>query len=72
VLYWGRNDLRKFDADLRLVDASLRRIFAEARAYASHACVLPPSPQADELAPIPDTRMASVVIEGKLLEGPEG
>ena len=63
---------RKFDADVRLVDASLRRIFTEARAYASHACVLPPSPQADELAPIPDTRMASVVIEGKLLEGPEG
>jgi hypothetical protein len=36
---------RKFDADARLVDASLRRILAEARAYPSHACVLPPSPE---------------------------
>jgi hypothetical protein len=62
---------RRFDADVRLVDASLRRIFAEARAYASHACVLPSSPQADELAP-PDTRMASAVIGGRLLEGAEG
>jgi hypothetical protein len=35
---------RKFDADARLVDVSLRRILAEARAYTSHACVLPPSP----------------------------
>ncbi len=41
---------RKFDADARLVDASLRRIVAEARAYTSHACVPPPSPQADALA----------------------
>src|SRR5262245_9152211 len=48
---------RRFDADAHLVDASLRRIFAEARAYASHACVPPPSQQADELAPIPHTRM---------------
>ena len=38
---------RKFDADARLVDASLLRILAEARAYTSHACVPPPSPQAD-------------------------
>src|SRR5262245_380377 len=51
---------RKFDADVRLVDASLRRILAEARAYASHACVLPPSPQADEHATTPDPRIASV------------
>ena len=63
---------RRFDADVRLVDAGLRRIFDEARIYASHACVLPPSPQADELAPIHDTEMASVVIGGKLLEGAEG
>jgi hypothetical protein len=63
---------RRFDADVRLVDASLRRIFDEARIYASHACVLPPSPKADELAPIPDAEMASVVIGGKLLEGAEG
>jgi hypothetical protein len=63
---------RRFDADMRLVDTSLRRIFAEARAYASSACVVPLSPQADELAPIPDTRMASAVIGGKLLEGAEG
>jgi hypothetical protein len=42
---------RKFDADRPLVDASLRRILTEARAYGSHACVLPPSPHADELAP---------------------
>jgi hypothetical protein len=63
---------RRFDADVRLVDASLRRIFADARAYTANACVLPPSPQADELAPIPDTRMASAVIGGKLLEGAEG
>jgi hypothetical protein len=41
---------RKFDADVPLVDASLRRILAEARAYASHACVPAPSPPADELA----------------------
>jgi hypothetical protein len=61
---------RKFDADERLVDASLRRILAEARTYTSHACVPPPSPQADELAPIPDTQMASVAIEADLLEGP--
>jgi hypothetical protein len=63
---------RKFDADARLVDASLRRILAEARAYTSHACVLPPSPQAGAVAPIPDTRMASAVIESELLDGPEG
>src|ERR671910_25933 len=63
---------RRFDADVLLVDAGLRRIFDDARNYASHACVLPPSPQADELAPIPDTEMASVVIDGKLLEGTEG
>ena len=63
---------RRFDADARLVDASLRRIFDDARNYASHACVLPPSPQADELAPIPDTEMASLVIDGKQLEGTEG
>src|ERR687897_1856156 len=43
---------RRFDADVRLVDAGLRRIFDDARNYASHACVLPPSRQADELAPI--------------------
>lgn len=63
---------RRFDADARLVDASLRRIVAEARAYTSHACVPPPSPQADALAPTPDTRMASVGIEASLLDGPEG
>src|SRR5918994_1877085 len=59
---------RRFDADARLVDASLRRIFDDARNYASHACVQPPSPKPDKLAPIPDTEMASVVIGGKLLE----
>ena len=32
---------RKFDANAPLVDASLRRILADARAYASHACVSP-------------------------------
>jgi hypothetical protein len=37
---------RKFDADVGLVDVSLRRILAEARAYATHACVVPPSPPA--------------------------
>src|ERR687897_3377895 len=63
---------RRFDADVGLVDASLRRILDEARNYASHACVQPPSAQADELAAIPDTEMASVVIGGKLLEGAEG
>jgi hypothetical protein len=62
---------RRFDADARLVDASLRRILAEARAYTSHVCVLPPSPQADALAPIPDAGMASAVIEADLLDGPE-
>jgi hypothetical protein len=63
---------RKFDADARLVETSLRRIVAEAQAYTSHACVLPPSPQADALAPIPETRMPSAVIEADLLDGPEG
>ena len=62
---------RRFDADMRLVDAGLRRIFAEARVYASHACVLP-SPQAGELAPIPDSGIASVVTGDNLLEGAEG
>src|ERR687898_547824 len=62
---------RRFDADVRLVDAGLRRIFDDARNYASHACVQPPSPKPEELAPIPDTEMASVVIGGKLLEGGE-
>jgi hypothetical protein len=63
---------RRFDADARLVDAGLCRIFDDARNYASHACVLPPSPQADELAPSPDTEMAAVVMSGKVLEGVEG
>jgi hypothetical protein len=63
---------RRFDADVNHVDASLGRIFDEARNYASHACFLPPSPQADELAPIPDTETAPVVIGGKVLEGAEG
>ena len=40
---------RRFDADVRLVDASLRGIFDEARDYASNPCVLPRSPQTEEL-----------------------
>src|ERR687897_1133656 len=63
---------RRFDADVGLVDASLRRILDEARNYASHACVLPPSRQAGKPASIPDTEMASVVMCGELLEGAEG
>jgi hypothetical protein len=61
---------RKFDAEAGLVDASLRRILAEARVNTSDACVAPPSPQADALAPIPDTRMAPG--EANLPDGPEG
>ena len=57
---------RKFDADARLVDAGLRRILDEARAYTSHACVLPPSPQADAISPIHDTRIESVVSDADL------
>jgi hypothetical protein len=43
---------RRFDADTRLADTSLRRIFDEARNYASNPCVLPPSPQSEELAAV--------------------
>ncbi len=42
---------RRFDADTRLAEVSLRRIFNEARDYASNPCVLPRSPQTEELAP---------------------
>ena len=42
---------RRFDADTRLAEVSLRRIFNEARDYASNPCVLPRSPQTEELVP---------------------